>query len=384
MAAAALERCGHPVSYELSGGAADANVFNERGLEIVNLANGMTDIHTPNEHIAVADLEAMVDVTLALVDGAARLDAGMSRAMLERHADLVRCEVDGAPCVAYPPLTGPVDEGDEVLVNVQARELELGSGGFDLLYANLTRGLELPVDAAAHVMALPYAPGQWAVRHAEEDGELAAALEGRPVVLCTVHSRSCRSARGSPACGSPIFRWPAARCRSALSDALRALRARELVVSTASVAPCFGGDVRCVSVASARCGRPADHDVACARWARASSAPERVSATAAVSLAEAANVASALGGVPILAQRVSSADERERHRGVSHHTRAVLDLALGDVVIAPADLGEGWQDACAGLPLSHMGRGPDDEAEHFAAAYAAGRLAAGRARMRER
>ncbi len=70
LAAAALERCGHVVSYELSGGAADANVFNEYGLEIVNLANGMTDIHTPDEHIAVADLEAMVDVTLALVDGA--------------------------------------------------------------------------------------------------------------------------------------------------------------------------------------------------------------------------------------------------------------------------------------------------------------------------
>jgi tripeptide aminopeptidase len=70
LAAGALERCGHAVSYELSGGAADANVFNERGLEIVNLANGMTDIHTPGEHIAVADLEAMVDVTLALVDGA--------------------------------------------------------------------------------------------------------------------------------------------------------------------------------------------------------------------------------------------------------------------------------------------------------------------------
>jgi tripeptide aminopeptidase len=70
LAAAALERCGHVVSYELSGGAADANVFNERGLEIVNLANGMADIHTPDEHIAVSDLEAMVDVTLALVDGA--------------------------------------------------------------------------------------------------------------------------------------------------------------------------------------------------------------------------------------------------------------------------------------------------------------------------
>jgi tripeptide aminopeptidase len=69
-AAAALEACGFDVSYDLSGGAADANVFNERGLECVNLANGMTDIHTSNEHIAVADLEAMVDVTLALVDGA--------------------------------------------------------------------------------------------------------------------------------------------------------------------------------------------------------------------------------------------------------------------------------------------------------------------------
>jgi tripeptide aminopeptidase len=70
LAADALARCGHEVVYDLSGGAADANIFNERGLEVVNLANGMTDIHTPNEHIAVSDLEAMVDVTLALVDAA--------------------------------------------------------------------------------------------------------------------------------------------------------------------------------------------------------------------------------------------------------------------------------------------------------------------------
>jgi tripeptide aminopeptidase len=70
LAADALSRTGHEVTYELSGGAADANVFNERGLQCVNLANGMADIHTPNEHIAVADLEAMVDVTLALLDAA--------------------------------------------------------------------------------------------------------------------------------------------------------------------------------------------------------------------------------------------------------------------------------------------------------------------------
>ncbi len=70
LAAAALERCGFEPSYGLSGGAADANVFNERGLACVNLANGMAEIHTPDEHIAVADLEAMVEVTLALVEAA--------------------------------------------------------------------------------------------------------------------------------------------------------------------------------------------------------------------------------------------------------------------------------------------------------------------------
>jgi len=68
LAAAALERCGRTVGYALSGGAADANSFNERGLRCVNLANGMTDIHTPNERITVADLTAMVDVTLALIE----------------------------------------------------------------------------------------------------------------------------------------------------------------------------------------------------------------------------------------------------------------------------------------------------------------------------
>jgi len=68
IAAAALERSGLQATYGLSGGGADANVFNERGLACVNLANGMTDIHTPDERITVADLERMVDVTLALVE----------------------------------------------------------------------------------------------------------------------------------------------------------------------------------------------------------------------------------------------------------------------------------------------------------------------------
>ena len=70
LAASALSRCGYEPSYALSGGAADANVFNDRGRRCVNLANGMTDIHTADERIAVEDLSAMVDVTLALIGGA--------------------------------------------------------------------------------------------------------------------------------------------------------------------------------------------------------------------------------------------------------------------------------------------------------------------------
>jgi tripeptide aminopeptidase len=70
LAGEALAACGYEPHYGLSGGAADANVFNERGLQCVNLANGMIDIHTPAERIAVDDLERMVDVTLALTDAA--------------------------------------------------------------------------------------------------------------------------------------------------------------------------------------------------------------------------------------------------------------------------------------------------------------------------
>ncbi|MEO5574659.1 MAG: M20/M25/M40 family metallo-hydrolase [Gaiellaceae bacterium] len=70
LAATALERCGHELVPTLTGGGADANVFNTKGLPCLNLANGMMEIHTADEHIAVADLDAMVEVTLALVDAA--------------------------------------------------------------------------------------------------------------------------------------------------------------------------------------------------------------------------------------------------------------------------------------------------------------------------
>jgi tripeptide aminopeptidase len=70
LASGALARCGHEVRYGLSGGAADANIFNERGLRCLNITHGVYDFHSPSEHVAVEDLEAMVDLTVALVGGA--------------------------------------------------------------------------------------------------------------------------------------------------------------------------------------------------------------------------------------------------------------------------------------------------------------------------
>jgi tripeptide aminopeptidase len=71
LAQQALERCGFAVTTVDGGGAADANVFNERGLRCVNLTSGVAHFHSPDEHVAVEDLEAMTQVTLALIDAAA-------------------------------------------------------------------------------------------------------------------------------------------------------------------------------------------------------------------------------------------------------------------------------------------------------------------------
>jgi hypothetical protein len=157
-----------------------------------------------------------------------------------------------------------------------------------------------------------------------------------------------------------------------LSDAVRALE----LAARVSVAPCFGGDARCVSTASALLWAAARGEVAVCSVGPGIVGTGTRFGHGAVSLAEAANVAAALGGRPVLAARLSEADTRERHRGLSHHTEAVLDLTLAEVEVSSPEDGEGWREACAGLPLSHMGRGPDEDPVHFAAAFGAGRLAA--------
>jgi hypothetical protein len=319
------------------------------------------------------------------------LRRGKVSAVLERHEGLVRLEVDGTACVAYPRLTGPVALGDDVLVNVQARLLGLGSGGFDVLHANLTRGLELEPAADAHVMQLPYTPLQAASRHGEEDVELASSLDGLPVVCCSLHSQV------APVCAGigeglrvAYVQLGGGALPLRLSDALRALRAHGLLELTVAAAPCFGGDVDCVTVPAAlafAAARELDA-VVCAIGPGVVGTGSSLG-HGGLAAAAAANAAGALGGSAILAVRYSEADERPRHRGVSHHTRAALELSLGEVAVAwpagleaPDRLGaweevevDDWREACHGLPLDHMGRGPDEDPWFFAAAFAAGRLA---------
>lgn len=316
---------------------------------------------------------------------------GTVTAVTQRLDELIRCEVDGHASIAYPHQTGKVEIGDTVLVNTQGRDLELGSGGFDIVYANLTRGLGLKPPAPAHVVALPYTVAQAAARSVEEHDTLADDLDRMPVVCCGLHSQLAPIVAGIGA-GVRIayVQLGGGALPVALSDAVRLLKTRQLLETAIAVAPCLDGDVQAQTVASAL------------TWAKAKGfdivvcgiGPGIVGTGSefghgGLAVAEAANAAAALGGRAIVAVRYSDGDPRERHRGVSHHTRSALRLVLGKrEIVWPRGLDrdeslgevvevdvEGWNEACSALSLMHMGRGPTDDPWFFASAFAAGRRA---------
>ena len=319
------------------------------------------------------------------------LRRGRVTAVVARAEGLARIEVDGAPCIAYPRLTGPVALGDDVVVNVQARELELGSGGFDVLHTNLTRGLDLPAAPGAHVMKLPYTPLQFAAVHGEERAEPPTVLDGMPVVACTLHSQLAPVCAALAGLRVAYVQLPGGALPVELSDSLRALKGRGVLEAAIAAGACFGGDVECVNVYSALAiAHAAESDVVvCAIGPGIVGTGTRLG-HGGMAAADALHAAVELGGNAILSLRMSERDPRARHRGLSHHMDGVLDLLGAPVEIAwpegcPFDgpVAEGatavdvadWRSACAGLPLDHMGRGPDDDPWFFAAAFAAGRLA---------
>jgi hypothetical protein len=273
-------------------------------------------------------------------------------------------------------------------------ELALGSGGFDVLHANLTRGLDLPPEPGAHVMKLPYTSLQHAVVHAEDEEPGEGGLAAMPVVCCTVHSQLAPACAGlGRALAVGYVQLPGGALPLALSDTVRMLRDEGYLRTTVAVGPCFGGEAACVSAASAllACARAGMEAVVCSVGPGLVGTGSRYG-HGGLAAADAANAAAALGGSPILAARVSDADPRGRHRGLSHHTTAAVELVTRALTVAwPAELelspelptveavdASGWQEACAGLPLSHMGRRAEEDPAFFAAAYAAGALARSR------
>ncbi|HEY7708124.1 MAG TPA: DUF3866 family protein [Gaiellaceae bacterium] len=319
------------------------------------------------------------------------LRRGTVTGIAEEHDGLTRLEVDGEPTIAYPRLTGPVEVGDEVIVNVQARELGLGSGGFDVLYANLTRGLEAGGEEGAHVMTLPYTPLQAATKHVEEDGELAQSLNGMPVVCCSVHSQLAPVRAGMRRVRRVAYvQLGGGAIPVALSDTVRTLRAEGLLEVAVAVSPCTDGDVQAVTPPSALAWCAAQRiDVVICAVGPGIVGTGSLLGHGGIAAAVAANTAAALGGRPILAVRASEADRRERHLGVSHHVRSILELCLADVTIAwPLRLDapdwlaprtevdvDGWHEECSRLPMSHMGRRLEDDPCFFMCAYAAGEVA---------
>jgi Protein of unknown function (DUF3866) len=324
------------------------------------------------------------------------LRRGTVSAVREQNEELVRLLVDGEPCLAYPRLTGPVEVGDEVLVNVQARALGLGSGGFDVLYANLTRGLGLAAEDGAHVMTLPDTPLQAATRHVEEEAELPARLEGMPVVCCSLHSQVapvCAGTRRRHRLRVAYVQVGGGALPVSLSDTIRVLKRSGYLEAAVAVAPCVDGDVQAVTTASALAWCSAQgFDVAVCSIGPGIVGTASTLGHGGLSAVEAANTATALGSDPVLSVRYSEADARERHRGVSHHTRSILELTASTVTAAwPQGLEapdwlnpreevdvDGWHEECGRLPLSHMGRGLEEDPFFFMCAFAAGEIARSR------
>jgi hypothetical protein len=239
-------------------------------------------------------------------------------------------------------------------------------------------------------MKLPYTPVQAAYRHADETDAPAETLGGMPVVCCSIHSQLAPVCAGIGAdVRAAYVQLPGGALPVSLSDTVRVLKGRGLIGAAIAVGACVDGDVACVSAASAlawAAGRGFDV-VVCGIGPGIVGTGSRFG-HGGVAAAAAANAAAALGGSPVIAARTSAADLRERHRGVSHHVRSIVQLCLGEVVVAwpagrdvPDGLAlrevavDGWKEACAGLPLQHMGRSANDDPVFFESAFAAGVLA---------
>jgi hypothetical protein len=339
--------------------------------------------------------------------------------LLEQRPGLQRVEVDlgDGPERAYAlsQLTGPVAVGDRVVVNTTAVELGLGTGGWHVVHWNLTRD-EWHERGPGHIIKGRYTSIQSDVGSAEEHLESLAEVEsisGMPVVAAALHSQVPAVAvafkHRAPGARLAYVMTDGAGLPLVMSDLVAALCARDLLDATITCGHAFGGDYEAVSIYSALA--VARH-VAHADAAVVAMGPGIVGTNtrlgfSGMEVGEILDAAHALGGVPVACLRVSFADERPRHYGLSHHTATALRLATREsVLVAVPALGDQEQAKqlhadleAAGIARRHelvdvdapdvvellqrhelrvesMGRAAADDPALFQAAAAAGALAA--------
>jgi uncharacterized protein DUF3866 len=324
------------------------------------------------------------------------------------QAEPLTVEVDGERRRAWADvgLVGPCEVGDEVVVNTEALDLGLGSGGFDVVHANLTRGLAGEGARGEHVIKLNYTSLQHPVEPIEvgydDEGERSASRP--PLLVVHLHGHlapaAWAAAQAAPGLRLGYVQTAGGALPGSMSKVVGELRERGLLAGHITVAPCFGGEHEAISLVGAL-------DAAAERlgWEAIVAGPGPGilgSATryghGGMAALDSAHAGLALGFPTILAPRLSAADPRPRHRGVSHHTEAVLTLLLAPIRVAapagdessvealraacgdrhtleeqPADL-DGY--AASGLPAQTMGRDLNEDPEFFAAALAAGRALA--------
>jgi hypothetical protein len=235
-------------------------------------------------------------------------------------------------------LIGASRQGDEVIVNVQARDLGLGSGGFDVVHANLTRGLSADGVQGAHVMKLNYTSLQHAVAPVEDE-RLELPLE-QPVAVLALHGQlaavAWAFAQANPSGRLGFVQTPGGALPGGHSRIVRTLRERGLLAGHITAGAAYGGEGEAVTTAGAL-----HHGVRTLGWDAAVCGPGPGIVGSSSPLGhggmhalDSAHTAIALGAPTLVVARMSSADERPRHRGISHHTLTVLDLLLEPVTVA--------------------------------------------------
>jgi uncharacterized protein DUF3866 len=329
-------------------------------------------------------------------------------------ADPLEVAVDGErrPAWADDVLLGEMREGDEVVVNVAARDLGLGSGGFDVVHVNLTRGLEGGGEGDSHVMKLNYTSLQHPVDPVErpvarfqtdqmrpqgttEPGE------GPPALVLPLHGHlapaAWAAAQERPGLRVGYLQTGGGALPGSLSRDVKHLRERSLLVGHITAAPAYGGEHDALSTVGAL-------DAAASELAwdaiLVGPGPGIIGSDTAfghggMAALDSAHAALSLGLPTLISPRLSSSDPRARHQGLSHHTRTVLQLLLGKVTVAfpedepevaaalepfdhdgeqaPADLA-GY--AATDLPARTMGRSLHEDPLFFKAALASGTLLA--------